>query len=253
MRMTTSRTGALLLVALAAWGCGSSAGLKPDGGSGKGGSDAGAGSTGAAGSATGTAGASGSGGASVTGVGGTTGGAGVTGGGGTTGGGGAGGTLGYCDKDEDCVFHSVCCGGTCDAKTDPAAKPQVCATSCAVSLGPSTCGCVNHKCSADSACIVTGSGLCPYCPFGYQTGATGCATCICAAGDGGTDGPLHARGDSCDDGVGCESGLVCKAIGDPCPTYPKCKQCYLPCGNGGSCPTAERCFPPVGQGGNVCL
>jgi len=237
MRMTASAIRVFLVLALVACGvgCGSSSGLTPDAGSGKAGQEGTAGTTGAAGSATGAAGSA-------------TGAAGATGAGGAT-----GGTLGYCDKDEDCVFHSVCCGGTCNAKTDPAAKPEVCATSCAVSLGPSTCGCVNHKCSADSACIVTGSGLCPYCPFGYQTGATGCATCICAPGDGGVDGPLHARGESCDDGIGCTAGLVCKAIGDPCATYPKCKQCYLPCGSGGSCPTAERCVPPVGQGGNVCL
>jgi hypothetical protein len=239
--------------------------LKPDASSGQAGKDAGAGATGAAGSATGAAGASGTGGSNLTGIGGTTGEGGMTGGGGagnatggggTSGGGGAGGTLGYCDKDEDCVFHSVCCGGTCNAKTDPAMTPQVCATACAINLSPSTCGCVNHQCSSASACIVSGSGLCPYCPFGYQKGATGCATCICAAGDGGTDGldgGLHALGDSCDDGVGCTSGLICKAIGDPCPTYPKCNRCYQPCGDGGACPAALRCIPPVGLGGNVCL
>jgi hypothetical protein len=241
--MTASAVRVFLMVALVAWGvgCGSSTGLNPDASSGQAGKGS-AGTTGAAGSATGAAG-------SATGAAGSgTGAAGATGGGGAT-----GGTLGYCDKDEDCVFHSVCCGGTCNAKTDPVGKPEVCATSCAVSLGPSTCGCVNHKCSADSACIVSGSGLCPYCPFGYQTGATGCATCICAAGDGGVDGPLHARGESCDDGIGCTAGLVCKAIGDPCPTYPQCKQCYLPCAANGTCPTAERCVPPVGLGGNVCL
>jgi hypothetical protein len=249
MRSTASATRVFIVLALAAWGCGSSSGLKPDASSGQGGNDAG--STGTGGAAAGSGGSTGTGGAAA-GSGGSTG-VGGSGVGGSTGGGGAGGTVGYCNTDEDCVFHSVCCGGTCDAKTDPAPKPEVCATSCAATLGPSTCGCVNHKCSADSACIVTGSGLCPYCPFGYQTGATGCSTCICAAGDGGVDGPLHARGDSCDDGIGCTSGLVCKAIGDPCPTYPKCKRCYLPCGNGGACPAAERCVPPTGQGGNVCL
>jgi hypothetical protein len=230
----------LALVALGA-GCGSSTGLKAGGGSGQDGKDAGAGSTGAAGSATGPGGVSGGGGSGITGV------------GGTTGSGGAGVAPGYCNKDEDCIFNSACCGGTCDAKTDPAPKPTLCATSCAIGLAPTTCGCVNHQCSTASACITAGSGLCPYCPFGYQMGATGCATCICAAGDGGVDAGLHAAGDACDDGISCAPGLICKAIGDPCATYPKCQRCYLPCGAGGACPAGERCVPPVGQGGNVCL
>jgi hypothetical protein len=134
---------------------------------------------------------------------------------------------------------------------------MVCSTACAIGLGPATCGCVNHHCSRDSACIVPGSGLCPYCPNGYLTGATGCPTCQCVGGDAGldaaSDASPHALGDRCDDGAGCTAGLVCKAIGDPCPTYPNCKVCYQPCGDGGACPAALRCFPPVGQGGDVCL
>jgi hypothetical protein len=245
----------ILVLALVAAGCSSSAALKPDAGtgqSGQGGAAGGAG-PGGGGGATGTAGA-------TTGAGGGTAGAGgaMAGAGGGTA--GASGGLGYCDKDEDCVFHSVCCGGTCNAKTDPAGPPMVCSTSCAISLGPSTCGCVNHQCSTASACIVQGSGLCPYCPNGYLKGATGCETCQCAGGDGGADardasgdGGPHALGEPCDDGLGCTSGLVCKAIGDPCPTYPKCNRCYRPCGDGGACPFAQRCVPPVGQGGDVCI
>jgi len=252
LRNSVSATYVLLAWAAAASGCSSST-LKPDASAGQSGRDGGTGTTGTAGGGAGTAG-------------GGTAGAGTAGGGGSAagagGGAGAGGALGACDKDEDCVFHSVCCGGTCNAKTDPAAAPMVCATSCVISFGPATCGCVNHKCSGESACIVPGSGLCPYCPNGYLTGVTGCQTCQCAGGDAGpdsattdsaSDGSAHALGESCDDGRGCTTGLVCKAVGDPCGTYPKCNVCYRPCGVGGTCPTGQRCFPPVGQGGNVCF
>lgn len=253
LRISIPATYVLLAVTMAATGC-SSTTLKPDAGAGQAGHDGGAGATGTAG---GGAGAAGGGTAGSTGTAGVTGAAGGAAGVGGTG--GAGGEVGACDTDEDCVFHTVCCGGTCTAKTDPSPAPMVCSTSCVINLGPATCGCVNHKCSSMSACIVPGSGLCPYCPNGYLTGATGCQTCQCAGGDAGLDsstdggGDAHALGDSCDDGRGCADGLVCKAIGDPCPTYPKCNRCYRPCGDGGACPATERCFPPVGQGGNVCI
>jgi hypothetical protein len=64
----------------------------------------------------------------------------------------------------------------------------------------------------------------------------------------------HAEGESCDDALGCVTGLVCTGVGDPCPTFPNCKVCYLPCGPGGVCPSDYRtCIPPSGQGGNVCI
>jgi hypothetical protein len=207
--------------------------------------------------------------------------------------GGAGGeTGGPCETNDDCVLVTQCCGGICLAKTDPAPAPTFCSTSCVFRLTPSTCGCVNHRCSNDSACIVPGSGLCPDCPNGYLTGPGGCQTCACAPTDAGMDSTIDANGDSptdegvdrpvdsqlevatdvsldepldeadggphaldeaCDDGRGCDPGLVCKAVGDPCPTYPKCKVCYRPCGDGGACPAQQICLPPVGQGGNVCI
>jgi hypothetical protein len=251
---------AILMVALVTVGCSSSSALKPDGGAGQGGAAAGTSGGGAGGATAGASGgAAGAGGATAGAGGGAAGAGGATAGaGGATAGagggatGGAGGAVGYCDKDEDCVFHSACCGGVCIAKADPPVTPMVCNTSCAIGFGPATCGCVNHKCSSESACIVPGSGLCPYCANGYMTGATGCQTCTCVGGDAGSDAGVHAAGEACDDGLGCTSGLVCKAIGDPCPTYPKCNRCYMPC-NGGACPFGLRCVPPVGQGGDVCL
>lgn len=81
-----------------------------------------------------------------------------------------------------------------------------------------------------------------------------CALVLAACTGGDPAPPVHAEGDSCDDGLACTSGLVCKAIGDPCPTYPSCKVCYLPCGAGGTCPSGYRfCFPVSGQGGDVCI
>jgi hypothetical protein len=76
-----------------------------------------------------------------------------------------------------------------------------------------------------------------------------------AATTAAVDAPaLHHEGESCDDGAGCDPGLVCKAVGDPCPTYPRCSVCYVPCGDAGTCPPGYRtCIPPTGQGGDVCI
>jgi hypothetical protein len=64
----------------------------------------------------------------------------------------------------------------------------------------------------------------------------------------------YEEGDSCDDGLACAAGLLCTSVGDPCPTYPNCKVCYVPCGPGGLCPSGYRtCIPQYGQGGNVCI
>ncbi|MDB4980995.1 MAG: hypothetical protein JWM82_1747 [Myxococcales bacterium] len=114
--------------------------------------------------------------------------------GGGTGVGGAGGTvpLGYCDTFADCEIRSGCCGGSCEAKTDPKASlggnQPVCATACAAPLpGPPKCGCIAHRCSNASECLANGAGECPFCPYGYQPGADGCQTCTCKPGDAGVE------------------------------------------------------------------
>jgi hypothetical protein len=74
-------------------------------------------------------------------------------------------------------------------------------------------------------------------------------------GDAGVDGQsVHHEGEACDHGACCDPGLVCKAVGDPCPTFPRCSVCYVPCVDAGTCPPGYRtCIPPSGQGGDVCI
>jgi hypothetical protein len=220
-----------LALVLTISGCGSSASLTADGGkqsaAGQDGGDAsptgdgGSGAHGAAGSegAAGTHGAAG-----------TQGAAGTHGAAGTQGAAGTGGTggkpVGYCDTGADCVYHTVCCGGSCNAKTDPAPMPMVCSTSCVAGLSPATCGCVNHQCSSASPCTVPSSGLCPYCGNGYLTGPEGCPTCQCAPGDGGSDGPVcAAQGDGCGMQLGCCGSLQCCSSGPP-----NSGRCFPVCG-----------------------
>lgn len=144
---------------------------------------------------------------------------GASGTGGTPGTGGAPGTGGVSGSGgSDGGVAS--CNVTSDCPPNPGAS---CAQVCSDGSNPCTFACVSHQCVARG------------CP-----------------GDGGVASP-HAEGESCDDGQGCTTGLVCKAIGDPCPTYPNCKVCYLPCQTGGICPNNRICFPPSGQGGDVCL
>jgi hypothetical protein len=99
------------------------------------------------------------------------------------------------------------------------------------------------------------------------------ALLLCACGDGltlgtnnrdgGLDGATmdaastvgHKEGEACDDGLACVAGLVCKAVGDPCPTYPNCKTCWVPCDSAGpnTCAVGQSCIAPHGQGGDVCI
>lgn len=78
-------------------------------------------------------------------------------------------------------------------------------------------------------------------------------------GDGSTGGDAasgpHNLGESCDDGRGCPSGAVCKAVGDPCATFPNCKVCYTPCDSSApnTCAVGQTCVAPFGQGGDVCI
>jgi hypothetical protein len=118
---------------------------------------------------------------------------------------------------------TLACGPAVQCPPNPAAT---CAQTCADGSNPCVYACV------DGMCVARG---CPAPPDAAVAAA-------------------HHEGQSCDDGLGCDPGLVCKGIGDPCPTYPSCKVCYLPCGDGGVCPVGYRtCFPPSGQGGDVCL
>jgi hypothetical protein len=121
------------------------------------------------------------------------------------------------------------------------------ATCCGISSSAYTCKCQDGTfwCSMTVEC----NFFCPEAGTDGTSGAGGAG----GNGDGGVQ-TVHNEGQSCDDGLGCTPGLVCKAIGDPCPTYPNCNICYLPCGTDGGCPSNYRtCFPPSGQGGNVCL
>jgi hypothetical protein len=116
-------------------------------------------------------------------------------------------------------------GGACVTVTDCAPNPgAACKSVCSDGSNPCVNACVNNQCVARG----------------------------CPGDDGGASSP-HSQGQSCDDGLGCTAGLVCKAIGDPCATYPNCKVCYLPCQSDGGCPGNYSCAPTSGQGGDVCI
>jgi hypothetical protein len=122
----------------------------------------------------------------------------------------------------------------------------------------------HHSCGQTSDCPVNPAATCAHlcpdgsnpCPYACRSGECVPRGCPGEADAGPVDGAPapHAEGESCDDGLGCVTGLVCTGVGDPCPTYPNCKMCYLPCEPGGVCPSGYRtCIPPYGQGGNVCV
>jgi hypothetical protein len=175
----------------AALGCGSGAPLKQDGGT----AGAAAGHGGTAGAGGGAAGTGGQAGQGVAGAGGTT-------------------PLGQCDTSDDCEPRTGCCGGSCNAKTDPTpAQPMVCNHLCPVggaSAGPLVCGCVNHQCAYFD------SGLLPACtwpasldaPDAGGTGACHPARLFlsCDGSNGVSEGclsddPSHCPGDDATPGV----------------------------------------------------
>jgi len=124
--------------------------------------------------------------------------------------------------------------------------------------GCQTCGCAPADAGADGPADAnkdspTDEGVDAATDKGADSGGDGAKDVPSEGPSGDAGGGPHVLGERCDDGRGCDPGLVCKAVGDPCPTYPKCNVCYRPCGDGGACPAQQICFPPVGQGGNVCF
>jgi hypothetical protein len=139
----------------------------------------------------------------------------------------AAGCTGNGSSDQSQLGHFPC-AQTSDCPPNPAAA---CVKNCSDGTNPCVLVC------RASMCVDRG------CPGDVDAGVPDAA-----------QAPAHAEGDSCDDGLACAAGLVCTGVGDPCPTYPNCKRCYLPCQPGGVCPSDYRvCIPPSGQGGNVCI